>query len=279
MAQTLHPCEESVFWYWIQERHNIYMRRQAGRPKPWSQDPIFQKFKFVNVFRRLDRTTEWVINTFINGHEDESPALLAFNICWYRMFCRWETGAQLGWQRDWDPVLVHKTLSAMTTPVFTGAYIIHSETGQDKLSSIIDVCSDLFAIMDDVIETMDTTASAKAVWEHLQKVRHVGPFMAYQMVLDMMYTDRLLADAVDKDTWTCTGPGALRGFRRLDPATQPRETLDRMLDLTRRSADNLPDYMPPLSVHDIEFALCELDKYCRVKFGEGRPRYTYPGAA
>jgi hypothetical protein len=277
MAQPLQTCDESVFWYWINERHSIYMRRANGDPKPWSQDPIFQKFKFVNVFRRLDRTTEWLCDNFINAHLDAPAALLAFNICWYRMFCRWETGAQLGWQTTWDRNWVFDRLSEMTTPVFTGAYIIHSETGESKLTSIIDVCDELYLLRSDLSEEIERTQSLESVWKLLQTIRHVGQFMAYQMVLDMLYTNRLLAQAVDKATWTCTGPGALRGLRRLDPATQPRETLDRMIDLTKRSAANLPSGFPELSVHDIEFALCELDKYCRVKFGEGRPRSTYPG--
>lgn len=277
MAQSLHPCEEFVFWYWIQERHRIYVRRQGGMHKPWSQDRIFQKYKFVNVFRRLDRTTDWLCENFLNQHGDADLSLKVFNICWYRMFCRWETGAQLGWQDNWDVNWAFDRLSEMTTPVFTGAYIIHSETGESKLTSILSVCSELWRIRDEVLHTIDKTRSMKATYECLQQLRHVGPFMAYQMVLDMMYVRELLSNAVDRNTWTCTGPGALRGLRRLDPATQPKETLDRMLDLTRRSRENLPDDVPDLTVHDIEFALCELDKYCRVKFGEGRPRSTYPG--
>jgi len=116
----------------------------------------------------------------------------------------------------------------------------------------------------------------QVVWKGLQQVRHVGPFMAYQMVLDMMYTP-LLENAEDRKTWACTGPGALRGVRRLVPGTSPKNTLKVMLDLTARSSANLPAHVPEMDVHDIEFCLCELDKYCRVKFGEGRPRSAYPG--
>ena len=41
----------------------------------------------------------------------------------------------------------------------------------------------------------------------------------------------------------------------------------------------LKSHMPKLELRDVEHSLCEFDKYCRVKFGEGEPRSHYPGAA
>jgi 5-hmdU DNA kinase-like protein len=279
----LQTCPESLFWYWINERHRIYLRRAEGNPKPWTTDPIFQKYKFVNVFRRLDRTTAWLIENFIEPYHEDIDVdlgLLAFNICWFRMFNRWETGAALGWQKDWDEVRAKHILSKLDT-VFTGAYIIHSDPGESKLISILRVCTELYhaSVAGGALETcVEEENSLQAVSEGLQKIPHVGPFMAYQMVLDMMYTPALLANAVDRNTWTCTGPGAMRGLRRLDPGATMKDSLERMRDLQARSNDHLEVYMPAMDIHDIEFCLCELDKYCRVKFGEGRPRSTYPGA-
>lgn len=277
----LQTCDEALFWYFISERHFVYLERAAGRPKPWTADPILQQYKFVNVFRKLDRTTDWLIKNFLTPHLNGNMHELAFNIAWFRMFNRWETGELLGWQTYWDPDEILKKLRSAEFPVFTGAYIIHSEFGIPKDESIVEVCNDLFMLIHKAtIYANDSTISAEHTSKMLQKVRHVGPFMAYQMVLDMMYTP-LLCNAKDKETWTCTGPGALRGLKRLDPSTTMKDSLQRMLDLQNRSGEKLRDmgatHVPPLNVHDIEFCLCELDKYCRVKFGEGRPRSKYPG--
>jgi len=276
----MQTCDEALFWYWISERHRIYLNRQAGGPKPWTQDPIFQQYKFVNVFRRLDRTTKWLIENFLEPHKSDDPALLAFNICWFRCFNRWETGQLLGWQTEWDEDLIWEKLVSANFPVFTGAYIIHSEPGESKLGSMIEVADDLSAIRQNIVQLSKDTNSMKDVWRLLQAVRHIGQFMAYQMVLDMMYTP-LLENAPDRKTWTCTGPGALRGLRRLDSAATMEDSLAQMQNLQRRSSVELrkitATHVPPLDIHDIEFCLCELDKYCRVKFGEGRPRSTYLG--
>jgi hypothetical protein len=43
--------------YFVRERHNIYLRRKAGKPKPWTEDPILQRNYFCNVYRELDKTT------------------------------------------------------------------------------------------------------------------------------------------------------------------------------------------------------------------------------
>ena len=49
-----------AFLKFAHERHEIYLRRTAGRPKPWTRDPILQTYSFTNVYRELDRVTIWV---------------------------------------------------------------------------------------------------------------------------------------------------------------------------------------------------------------------------
>ncbi|MFK5283986.1 nucleotide kinase domain-containing protein, partial [Lacticaseibacillus paracasei] len=50
----------------IQERHDIYKRKQAGLPKPWTSDSILQKYRFCNVYRELDTQTKWLSENW--GH-------------------------------------------------------------------------------------------------------------------------------------------------------------------------------------------------------------------
>ena len=67
-----------AFWYWINERHQIYLRKQAD-PKgwPWTSDPILQEYRFCNVFRELDTVTmafRKMIVSVLLGSADQSPA-------------------------------------------------------------------------------------------------------------------------------------------------------------------------------------------------------------
>jgi hypothetical protein len=131
--------------------------------------------------------------------------------------------------------------------------------------------------------------SLEAVFNGLTEVHCVGGFMAYEMVTDMRHT-RLLEDATDIYTWANPGPGARRGLQRLGLAyngvhaiTSMRQLLARAHYVYDRFDDTHADgadksNLPIFEMRDIEHSLCEFDKYCRVKFGEGEPRSKYPGA-
>jgi len=47
------------FFKWMVDRHEIFLKKEEGRPKPWTQDKIFLENKFCNPFRENDKTTVW----------------------------------------------------------------------------------------------------------------------------------------------------------------------------------------------------------------------------
>ncbi|CAB4189835.1 hypothetical protein UFOVP1196_15 [uncultured Caudovirales phage] len=285
----LHTAPESLFWYWIAERHAIYLRRQAGLPKPWTSDPILRDYKFTNPFRENDRGTVWLRENFLEPHKHDDLGLLAFNICWYRMFNWTGTGAYLGWQTGWDEQDIITRLGHRLTlgeQVFTGAHIVRSAFGQPKIDSIVRVCGDLYHMCvaaGALVTCCREEKSLETVFKGLMQVQYVGPFMAYEMVTDMRHTE-LLGDASDIMTWANPGPGAMRGLQRL----QMPPTVDSMRLLLANGEEKLWAQIPEpflsaeyplLEMRDIEHSLCEFDKWCRVKFGEGKPRGRYNGAA
>ena len=50
---------DDKFFQYAAERYRIYLRRQAGEPSPWTEDPILHKYRFTNIFRESDRVTIW----------------------------------------------------------------------------------------------------------------------------------------------------------------------------------------------------------------------------
>ena len=56
MAELIEEHVEEYFRD-ARERHAIYLRRRAGQPRPWTQDPVLRDYKITNVFRELDKTT------------------------------------------------------------------------------------------------------------------------------------------------------------------------------------------------------------------------------
>jgi len=65
----------SAFFYFCRERENIRLEREMGSPKPWTDDPIFQKGRFLNVFREDDRGSKAILR-FARSLEKDLSALI-----------------------------------------------------------------------------------------------------------------------------------------------------------------------------------------------------------
>lgn len=244
------------FFAYARERHSVYLRRRAGLQPPsvWTQDPILQEFRFTNVFRELDRTTEHFRRTVRDPLRSSGAVLLA-TVLW-RWFNRTETGdamfvhpydagSSLGNMTAWELYLedsntewlrraIHKHVGPRG-PFVTGAYIIRSPGGMDKLTGVLDSvrrfrantiggvdqrpAADWVEFSTDAIWRNTSSDNLpplrlEQVWEWLGKFDLIGDFMAYEVVSDLRWTD-LLSRAPDVMTWANPGPGAARGLGRV----------------------------------------------------------------
>lgn len=283
-----HNMEEyNLFFYWMNERHRIYLNKEAGKSWPWTKDLILQEYKFTNVYRQLDAVTkEWT----------ERKAKLAglTHIFWhcavFRMF-NWpntydalkEAGLLTYDSWDWKKAakLLKFSRDRYNNKIFTGAYII---TNNGKKDDKIDLCCGALDVLFEDIPMIMRHLSRK---ECSLESAHVllstypmwGPFTAYELVTDLRWTP-LLCDAPDIMTWANPGPGAKRGCNRIfrnGPKDGRGNYLNEMFWLLHESTKRgrLKKYMEPLEMRDIEHSLCEFDKYMRVLNGEGKPRSKY----
>lgn len=276
-------------WAFMRERHQIYLRRKEGSPPPWTSDRILQKFAFTNVYRELDKTTVW----FRENVRDRAPSPEDALFCTvaFRWFNRIETGRKLleelgpdAWfLDDWHSERAEAVLRPLPQWV-TGAYMIKSPTGMDKLTGILR-CIDRFFTTEkdlrDLARTMINERSLERAWEKLIQVDLLGPFLAYEIVTDLRHT-AVLRDAKDINTWANAGPGAMRGLNRLygrDLKYRARKHpwIEEMCRLHDQSKREWPKAWPALELREIEHSLCEFDKYERVRLGQGRPRSKFHG--
>jgi len=65
----------SAFFDFCREREKIRIARESGSRPPWSDDPIFQKARFLNVFREDDRGSRAIIR-FAGGLDKDLPLLV-----------------------------------------------------------------------------------------------------------------------------------------------------------------------------------------------------------
>lgn len=268
----------------IVARHDIYLARANGKPKPWTKDPILQKYKFCNVYRELDTVTEWVATHYrepLHGNPD----------LWFGMaVARWvnwpATLYQIGVPVPWNKkkfLNVMRNRANKGEKVWTGAYMIGTQgNAMDKSLFIAEgVLEPLWLQRKYLRPRADDTLDSFA--QRIISVKNQGRFMVGQIVADAKYEpDSILRNALDWNTFAVSGPGSRRGLNRVvgrDKNLHWKEAdwHARLMELRVEVNGKLPKHMERLHAQDLQNCLCEFDKYERVRLGEGRPRSLYPG--
>lgn len=281
---------EAAFFSFLGAREGLRLAKERGAPWPWTADPILNTYKFTNVKREHDRTTRWMREHWTRPNEDRPGGEIIFNCALFRYFGTAEFAGALGWQRLWKPEQVAVLAAERMRRgerVFTGAYIVPTLGHRGAKAEVVahGVLTPLWEARDHLASVAAATVSWQSVAIELRKLPGFGGtgFMAKEVLQDAIHTP-VLSGATDRNTWCPAGPGARRGLnrvygRRLNEQRPETAMLNEMIDLLALSRTHSFPNVPPLELHDIQFQLCEFDKYERVRLGEGRPRskYVYSG--
>ena len=260
-------------------RYLMMERRAAGQPAPWTEDPIFAAWRFCNVHREHDRTTAWFrenVRSKLHGLH-VVKATVAF-----RWFNRVETGELIKdlLLKKWNSETAHSRLYNVE-PVVTGAYIINGEPGYTKLNGVLNCIDRALPMLDEMWPEM-RGRSLETVWGHLRTIPYLGPFMAYEVVSDLRWTDAV--NPTDRMTWAVPGPGCTRGLSRVatgnvDTFTRSQRGMTEMSELMawllEESKNEWPSEWTPWEMREVEHWACEFDKYQRAKEGS-RLKRRYP---
>jgi hypothetical protein len=132
---------ESFFNYCI-ERENIRIKRESGEAFPWSEDKIFQKGRFLNVFREDDRVSKSIIN-FAKPLTDDLPLLI--QALFFGRWCnRQETIDKLNHEDLLDADKLKNKLIQLEQWENFNAYPVQDVMWNEKTYSRIDTATTLF---------------------------------------------------------------------------------------------------------------------------------------
>lgn len=262
--------------YWITEREYIRLKKEAGEPRPWTDDEILATFRFCNARRMDDRVSQWLLNNWYDPHYNHKNMAVACTLARHlNIECSLKA---VGFPKKWDADKVHKILKKRTDQglqVFNAAYIIRGAYYKPKIDSIV------YDTTDAVYKNppnLDTSSMEKCV-EEMQQYWAVGSFIGGQIVADMRHA--IKGKWSDKYDWAPMGPGSKRGMNRLherDPkaAMSQSKFLDELRELRDRLHSHLPlETFKRLEGIDIQNCLCEFDKYTRTLTGESKPKQFY----
>lgn len=285
-----------AFFEYLTEREQIRLRKEADLPFPWTEDPILRAYKFTNVRRHHDKTSDVLRKTFYGKHFHDDRESILMNCALFRYFGTWEFAQAVGWQRyddfDFEGIKeIARTRLLQRERVFTGAYVITNQgISAPKQEVVVDYfLKDLHAATPAILDVLKLTQKWEYVAKRMKQIGGFGGtgFMTKEVLLDTTYTgfwndifedenDGTFSFPVDWWKWTPIGPGALRGAARVCIEDKVNELVARNVIQNLYEAQFKHRSFPfRLSPTDIQFGLCEFDKYERVRLGQGRPRSRY----
>ena len=273
------------YWRFAVERQNVYFRRLANEPEPWTNDSIISVHKFTNAYRASDRVSQYLIRKVI--YRDDLPSSVSevlFRTLLFKLFNKIETWELLEHTfgavmfksykfENYDRVL-SQAMSAGGR-IYSAAYIMppggsafgHSAKHQNHLRLLEKMMAD------DLAGQLAKMRRMQPAFELLRSYPTIGDFLAYQFVTDINYSE--ITDFSEMD-FVVPGPGARDGLKKcfVDGAgLNDAELIRLMVDNQEREFERLGLKFQPLwgrrlQLIDCQNLFCEVDKYARVAHPE-----------
>lgn len=271
MNQTPNPYRDALkglklddpiraFFGWCRERESIRAKRERGLPPPWSDDPIFQHGRFLNVFREDDKGSKAILR-FVGRTGKTVPERLHA-----LFFARW---CNLHSTLDWlDPGLLrqperlrHFLLHEVAPPWCSEAYPVGPARWEGKTYDRLEGCVALFPRCLGFLESClrgaagNVAAATRAINARFGMDNDFPIFMA---VADVAWFEPAL---VHPDSPVPTGIGSapfLDLLQRHLGLPDHEATMRRMIEL---QAIHWPEARRKFAPIDVEYLCCECRKY------------------
>jgi hypothetical protein len=282
------------------ERERIRVKKEAGEPRPWTEDMILQHHFFCNLRREDDKVSKWIKINWRDPHENDPDLWFALLVA-RRGTNHTETLEELGYPVPWDPskfkTILRDRKARGEKTLNTQAYQLvvpgHKGTQSQLLADIV-----LSPIWEQRINLRPVENEALASYHaRLSKTKNIGPWFSSQIIADLKYT-KWLRGARDWWTFVVPGPGSVRGLNRVNglpwltsmsttkQGTRSKGGFWRMIDMTlaeqlqwANEVNQLRQELKlekVLDAQDMQGCLCEFNRYEAIRLGELRKlRYYY----
>lgn len=282
MPAVIRPELFEAYWRFAAARQQIFDARWSGQPAPWTSDPILQTYKFCNTYRAVDRVTQYLLSDVIYHHDAaELSADDTFcRIVLFRLFSKPTTWRALdhpdrpvttaSLEPDRDGEVLEKL--RRTQSIYTSAFILappSTSVGSKHLHHLR-LVKQMFAPGGLGLD-LARARTLRDVVEALLRWPTIGPFLAYQIAIDLNYSPHL---QFSENDFTLPGPGAQRGIQKVFRSPGGRSAQQLIMEMVdsqdehfaRLGIDFTGLFGRPLHAIDCQGLFCEIDKYARVAY-------------
>lgn len=281
------PNENFFYYlYFIKERMNIFWNRLEGKT-PYTNDKIFLEHKFTNVYRVLDRTSQYLLKNVIYNGKEYTKKDMFWRILLFKHFNKNETWEMLinefGDIRFNNPdietigsFLDQKFIAGET--LYSNAYMMSGQSGETldikrKHLKYFHIFKKYHLnVVDDILESQ----TMEECFNKFSKLPYSGNFIGYQYTIDWNYSEIF---NFSENDFVFPGHGSVRGMKRTFDIENLKgfdfseiisfisENYDSLVEeWSKKSgvdlrARFLPNRRPTLI--DFQNCFCETDKYIR----------------
>jgi hypothetical protein len=266
-----------VYWRFAAARQAVLLRRLAGDPPPWTDDPIVARHRFTNPYRMTDRVSQHLL-TAVQYDTAWDPATLVLRTLLFKVFNRIDTWrlivAEAGEPTvaTFDPALLGRVLSdarAAGRRIYSPAYIVPNPPyGEpEKHRNHLRMLTEMLDA--GIIDRLVAASGLRELFEVLRRVPSLGPFLAFQYAVDINYSP---VTAGGEAGFVVAGPGAVDGLRKCFATLPAGAEADALLWVAATQEEHFdrlgltfkPVFGRRLQPIDCQNLFCETDKYARV---------------
>ena len=247
------------FFDYCKEREAVRKKRESGEPFPWSKDSIFQKGRFLNVFREDDKVSKSIIQ-FAEPAKNDLPLLI--QSLFFGRWCNKQTTIDdLTVNELNNPEALKNKLTNLEQWENYTAYPVEESYWGEKLYSRIDAATyKFFDKKEEITELIlnsnqDVITATKSINRQFKMNNDFPIFMA---LIDIAW---FREDIIPITTNVPTGIGAEPYLDRLQEflnLSNHQEVGLKMIDLQKEYWPEAKRNFYPI---DIEYQSCECRKY------------------
>lgn len=246
LGQEINEHHLQLFFETMFERQEIWHRRFIlKQDKPWTENEILRDYKFTNVYRELDRNSQFQIDNFFKGETNRKELI------WKTMFFRFFNNPEFftfikkqtddghysfrGYIPDWADFkmqelrkLVELYREENLNP-FTNAYLVNSQAcpGMTRDNCFITkVIPTLHGRVGELSLLLKKARNPEEIIKYLETLPSVAGFMSHEFYQDFTYSERytdIKLMRFDQNDFTNAGPGAVEGLKLIFPNLKTRK--------------------------------------------------------
>ena len=281
------------------ERQSIWYKKTIlENDRPWTVDPFFAEYKFTNVYRELDRSSQYLIQNILKSETDIYE--LVFQTMVYRYFnkpdCFKDGHIEMPSYADFNPEKLYqqvldcreKYYNPWHTAYMSNLVWAKKEPFSRGLLKDLAYCMRLFPIFhentENIVKMLKDKVTPEKLMKKLEKLPSISGFMSHELFLDFSYFSKYTPHKIhfDENSYTNVGPGASLGIKLIFPSLSPKEQKEAIYtlrDIAEAKLAEIGDFkliFPyPITLHTIEMWCCEFSKYKKMQWGVGKQRSKY----